>query len=87
MEGEILILPSQTRGLPPHSPLAPHTEVLSPPAQMKPSSQTNVAVLLYVVPVSDSNTVSSTVVGWPQSTTESGHNIKHYILEPNFHRK
>ena len=76
-----ILLPSQTIVGPLHSPFAPHTEVLSPPLQMKPSSQTNVATLPYVVPVTDSSTESSTVAGWPQSTTEWVKNIKN-ILDP-----
>ncbi len=66
-----------------HSPSAPHTELLPPLLHTKPSSQTNMATLPYLVPETDSSSVSSTEAGWPQSTTDKrDKNIQNSALHP-----
>lgn len=77
-------LPSQTMSGLLHRPSAPHTELLSPLLHTKPSSQMNVATLLYVVPVTGTSTVSSSSAGGPQLTTEQDRIIHNLGLHPAF---
>lgn len=83
----LVLLPSQTMLGPFHSPSAPHTELLSPLLHTKPSSQTNMATLPYVVPVTESSTVSSTEAGWPQSTTDEDKNIHFTFGTDKVHKR
>lgn len=78
-------LPSQTMVGLFHSPSAPHTDLPSPLLLSKPSSQSNVATLPNVVPVTDSSTVPSTEAGWPQSTTEWDKKITFSSFLPHKH--